>query len=263
MRAVGVLILVAILVVAVETVHSPDQITQEPFRSPGEDETADMREAVRVFSDELQNAVIAEIGQPIEGYEPQMFMQVYPGLHPEDFDGVDAQIGHYTYVRGELTHELGDVDVVHSAAQAITREGMVTLFENIRERLDLAGDADADMVIAVLQSSADLDGGNELVACTADAKQCPDGSYVGRVGPDCAFAVCPGSDHEPDVTVCTDALKNTQFCTMEYAPVCGLVQIQCITEPCNPVPETFSNGCSACAAGNVISYTDGACEVQE
>ena len=29
------------------------------------------------------------------------------------------------------------------------------------------------------------------VACTTEAKQCPDGSYVGRTGPDCAFAACP------------------------------------------------------------------------
>jgi len=29
------------------------------------------------------------------------------------------------------------------------------------------------------------------VACTTDAKLCPDGSYVGRVGPNCEFAVCP------------------------------------------------------------------------
>lgn len=27
--------------------------------------------------------------------------------------------------------------------------------------------------------------------CTADAKMCPDGSYVGRVGPSCEFAACP------------------------------------------------------------------------
>lgn len=27
--------------------------------------------------------------------------------------------------------------------------------------------------------------------CTADAKQCPDGSYVGRIGPNCEFAPCP------------------------------------------------------------------------
>lgn len=29
------------------------------------------------------------------------------------------------------------------------------------------------------------------IACTADAKQCPDGSYVGRTGPKCEFTTCP------------------------------------------------------------------------
>jgi len=28
-------------------------------------------------------------------------------------------------------------------------------------------------------------------ACTLEAKQCPDGSYVGRSGPNCEFAACP------------------------------------------------------------------------
>jgi hypothetical protein len=28
--------------------------------------------------------------------------------------------------------------------------------------------------------------------CTKEAKQCPDGSYVGRTGPQCEFAPCPG-----------------------------------------------------------------------
>jgi len=32
----------------------------------------------------------------------------------------------------------------------------------------------------------------EPVVCTMDAKQCPDGSYVGRVPPKCEFALCPG-----------------------------------------------------------------------
>jgi len=31
----------------------------------------------------------------------------------------------------------------------------------------------------------------EPVFCTADAKLCPDGSYVGRTGPNCEFAICP------------------------------------------------------------------------
>ena len=35
----------------------------------------------------------------------------------------------------------------------------------------------------------------DAVFCTMEARQCPDGSYVGRVGPDCHFAACPGSAH--------------------------------------------------------------------
>jgi uncharacterized protein YneF (UPF0154 family) len=33
----------------------------------------------------------------------------------------------------------------------------------------------------------------EGVACTMDAMECPDGSYVGRTAPDCEFAPCPGT----------------------------------------------------------------------
>lgn len=32
---------------------------------------------------------------------------------------------------------------------------------------------------------------DNLVACTMDVKICPDGSYVGRVAPNCDFAPCP------------------------------------------------------------------------
>lgn len=34
------------------------------------------------------------------------------------------------------------------------------------------------------------------VACTEEAKLCPDGSYVVRVGPTCAFAPCPSEVRE-------------------------------------------------------------------
>jgi hypothetical protein len=33
---------------------------------------------------------------------------------------------------------------------------------------------------------------NADVGCTMDAKECPDGSFVGRVPPSCEFAPCPG-----------------------------------------------------------------------
>ncbi len=29
-------------------------------------------------------------------------------------------------------------------------------------------------------------------SCTMEAKQCPDGSYVARTGPNCTFEKCPG-----------------------------------------------------------------------
>lgn len=34
----------------------------------------------------------------------------------------------------------------------------------------------------------------EMQACNMDAKICPDGSSVGRSGPDCEFAACPSPD---------------------------------------------------------------------
>lgn len=39
--------------------------------------------------------------------------------------------------------------------------------------------------------------GNEPVACTMEAKMCPDGSAVGRTGPNCEFAPCPGEGASP------------------------------------------------------------------
>ena len=43
-----------------------------------------------------------------------------------------------------------------------------------------------------LAGNPSLDG--DIVACTEEALICPDGSAVGRVGPDCEFAPCPTSE---------------------------------------------------------------------
>jgi hypothetical protein len=36
-----------------------------------------------------------------------------------------------------------------------------------------------------------LDNPVDPIVCTQDVKLCPDGSYVGRVAPSCAFPICP------------------------------------------------------------------------
>src|SRR3989338_6282536 len=47
-------------------------------------------------------------------------------------------------------------------------------------------------------------------------------------------------------------------CTKEYKPVCGMKPIVCITTPCNPVPQTYSNRCMMQADGATFAY-EGAC----
>jgi hypothetical protein len=41
---------------------------------------------------------------------------------------------------------------------------------------------------------------NNIVACTMEAKICPDGSSVGRSGPNCTFAPCPNVQTPPTQT---------------------------------------------------------------
>ncbi len=127
---------------------------------------------------------------------------------------------------------------------------------------------------SVLAPSPD---GDMPVACTMDARECPDGSFVGRTGPNCEFQTCPNGDQpaepspvEPEPTepmsgsvTCTDEMRKAEACIEIYAPVCAQVQVECITTPCNPVPQTYSNSCFACSEDRVLSYTEGACAGDE
>jgi hypothetical protein len=102
----------------------------------------------------------------------------------------------------------------------------------------------------------DNDGNGPI--CTMDAKGCPDGSFVGRTGPNCEFAECPKS--QPDI-IPENPAKN-KLCTKEYKPVCGEVdtRIRCIKAPCPSTKQkTFSNKCMAKSAGAKILY-EGRCK---
>lgn len=46
--------------------------------------------------------------------------------------------------------------------------------------------------LAIIGDETPAPEANGPVACTMDAKVCPDGSAVGRTGPNCEFAKCPG-----------------------------------------------------------------------
>jgi hypothetical protein len=149
------------------------------------------------------------------------------------------------------------------------------------------------LIVSVLYYS--LDGGG-LIACTKEAKICPDGTAVGRSGIGCEFDPCPsgdgtqrnyvstdigecqrtqflcvsGTDRFDDETGCgCESVGEKTFCEPEereegacitlYQPVCGWndpEKINCIRFPC---AQTYSNGCVACQNEEVLYYTEGEC----
>jgi hypothetical protein len=48
---------------------------------------------------------------------------------------------------------------------------------------------------------------------------------------------------------------NQTVCTMEYNPVCGSKQVQCIKAPCPPIQQTYGNACSMKADGATLVHT--------
>lgn len=56
----------------------------------------------------------------------------------------------------------------------------------------------------------------------------------------------------------TYANEPISACTMQYAPVCGSVEVQCIRAPCYPVRQTFGNQCMA-NISNATNITVGEC----
>lgn len=68
------------------------------------------------------------------------------------------------------------------------------------------------IVFYVVYSQNDETTQNEQVACTQEAKLCPDGSYVGRTGPACEFAECPSAN---DDSTPWEATSTTEA-TFEY-----------------------------------------------
>ncbi|MAG12292.1 hypothetical protein CL630_00565 [bacterium] len=58
---------------------------------------------------------------------------------------------------------------------------------------------------------------------------------------------------------CESEQRNADGCIEIYQPVCGEVNVRCITTPCPSVQETFPNSCFACKNSLVDIYTEGEC----
>ena len=72
-----------------------------------------------------------------------------------------------------------------------------------------------------------LGGNEEVVFCTQDAKQCPDGSYVGREGPRCEFKKCPGESDPSGWGGISGTVTRGPICPVEQFPP----QEECADKP--------------------------------
>ena len=176
------------------------------------------------FNEKLRESVIHRIGQPIKGFVPFMFLRAFSGLVPDDFDGVDALLGEYRIKEKEISFIVDEEGPIHPAAEAISEEGMKTVFANIQRRTNV-----------LIITTDDVDGLLLLLSAPPD----------------------------PAVTECLPEQRNVDACIEIYQPVCATVNVQCVTTPCDPVQETYANSCKACMNSLVSSYTKGECPVDQ
>ena len=181
---------------------APDDDAQHTLAiNPG---TIDVQE---YFNEKLREGVIDSIGQPIEGFVPFMFLRAFSGLVPNDFDGADALLGEYRIKEKELSFVVDEGGPIHSAAEAISEEGMKTVFANIQRRTNV-----------LIITTDHVDGLLLLLSAHPDLA----------------------------VTECLPEQRGIDACIEIYQPVCATVNVQCVTIPCDPVQETFANSCKAC-----------------
>jgi len=177
------------------------------------------------FNEKLREGVIDRIGQPIEGFVPFMFLRAFSGLVPGDFDGADALLGEYKIIEQKLAFIVDEGRPVHSAAEVISKEGMKTVFTNIQRRT------------------------NVLITTTDEVDE--------------LLLSLRAAPLDLAVTECLPEQRDVDACIEIYQPVCGTVNVQCVTTPCDPTQETFANLCKACANSLVSSYTNGECTVNQ
>ena len=90
------------------------------------------------FSKILENGFMEKKGgRPIEGFEPFMLMEAYPGLQSSDFNCIKAYGGFYTVENDQVVFILyKSISMKRSTAEhSIVSYGMNRLLQNIADRL--------------------------------------------------------------------------------------------------------------------------------
>lgn len=118
-----------------------------PVAAPEETEAAH----AAYFQERMVARGVADIGQPIEGFDSGLLMRAFPGLVPADFDGVETFEGRYETSPGAemVTFVRGTSTAISSAERTVSTAGYGTLLANVSRRLALpiTSEADVDTLI--------------------------------------------------------------------------------------------------------------------
>lgn len=183
----------------------------------------------RYFIDIIQQQTLNRLDSyPVEGLQKNMYIEANPGLNEGDFINVET-IG-----------DGNDAGVQTSADATITNAGLVTLLDNVSERLDIEVVSNSDIDALLVLVSQGLDGVERLPGSpvsntdTEDDNQQNDtassctsagGNWLAEHG-ECAyisFEWC--SKHAGDFNECASACRHqpeAEICTMQCVPVCQL-----------------------------------------
>lgn len=94
--------------------------------------------AAPYFAKIIQDGIVDKIGgPPIEGFEPFMFMEAYPGLRASDFNCVKTYGGFYITRDDRIIFISERIRVRSTIDHSITPYGMNRILQNISDRLGL------------------------------------------------------------------------------------------------------------------------------
>ncbi|OGF83346.1 hypothetical protein A3B18_02050 [Candidatus Giovannonibacteria bacterium RIFCSPLOWO2_01_FULL_46_13] len=91
----------------------------------------------KYFMDEVVRLGVADVGQPIEGFDYTILTMAFPGLLPDDFNGVATVEGRYEFSGNTLTFVRNPSNMISSAERAVSEEGYKKLLENLSARLKI------------------------------------------------------------------------------------------------------------------------------
>lgn len=178
--------------------------------------------------------------------------------------GASAVVASLVYLAVQIRHNTKQVDATNLSVGRQPRWGLA--------RFTMKG-ADLRRKHRIKHAVVLVLAGCLCQGCMFEAQRAFGCNDVGLFG--CKDEVPPPSSHESppreaearagvlsnnrDETDCLPEQREVDACIEIYQPVCATVRILCVTTPCDPVQETFSNSCEACMNSLVSAYTDGAC----